>query len=104
VIQTAKLNDVDPQAWLADVLARIAENKITDLSALLPGTGAAWSRPPAPSNRGGASPRRHYQPRRRNPRRERGAVVGLGYGHEAGGRSALDLRHGRPALCVPIRW
>ena len=25
LIATAKLNDVDPQAWLADVLARIAE-------------------------------------------------------------------------------
>ena len=26
LIQTAKLNDVDPQAWLADVLARIADH------------------------------------------------------------------------------
>jgi hypothetical protein len=25
LIMTAKLNDVDPQAWLADVLARIAD-------------------------------------------------------------------------------
>ena len=25
LIVTAKLNDVDPQAWLADVLARIAD-------------------------------------------------------------------------------
>jgi hypothetical protein len=32
----SKLNDVDPQAWLADVLARIADHKITDLAALLP--------------------------------------------------------------------
>ncbi|HTE94447.1 MAG TPA: IS66 family transposase [Bradyrhizobium sp.] len=36
LIQTAKLNDVDPQAWLADVLARIADHKINDLAALLP--------------------------------------------------------------------
>jgi len=36
LIQTAKLNDVDPQAWLADVLARIADHKITNLAALLP--------------------------------------------------------------------
>jgi transposase len=36
LIQTCKLNDVDPQAWLADVLARIADHKITDLAALLP--------------------------------------------------------------------
>ena len=36
LIQTARLNDVDPQAWFADVLARIADHKITDLAALLP--------------------------------------------------------------------
>src|SRR5712672_1477503 len=36
LIETAKLNDVDPQAWLADILARIADHKINDLAALLP--------------------------------------------------------------------
>ena len=36
LIQTAKLNDVDPQAWLADVLARIADHSNLDLAALLP--------------------------------------------------------------------
>jgi transposase len=36
LIQTAKLNDVDPQAWLADVLTRIADHKINDLGTLLP--------------------------------------------------------------------
>jgi transposase len=36
LIQTARLNDVDPQAWLADVLDRINDHKITDLAALLP--------------------------------------------------------------------
>ena len=36
LIQSCKLNNVDPRAWLADVLARIAEHKITDLAALLP--------------------------------------------------------------------
>jgi hypothetical protein len=29
-------NGIDPQAWLADVLARINDHKITDLAALLP--------------------------------------------------------------------
>jgi len=36
LIQTAKLNDVDPQAWLTDVLARIADQKIGRLADLLP--------------------------------------------------------------------
>jgi hypothetical protein len=36
LIQTAKLNDVDPQAWLADVLARINDHNIQDLDRLLP--------------------------------------------------------------------
>ena len=42
LIMSAKLNDIDPQAWLADVLARIADHKITDLAALLPWN---WSHP-----------------------------------------------------------
>ena len=36
LIHTARLNDVDPQAWLADVLARINDHAIADLAALLP--------------------------------------------------------------------
>ena len=36
LIQTAKLNDVDPQAWLADVLARINDHNIQNLDQLLP--------------------------------------------------------------------
>jgi hypothetical protein len=41
LIQTAKLNNIDPQAWLADVLARIADHPINDLAALLPWRWAA---------------------------------------------------------------
>lgn len=36
LIVTAKLNDIDPQAWLANVLARIADHRITALDQLLP--------------------------------------------------------------------
>jgi hypothetical protein len=43
LIQTARLNDVDPQAWLADVLARINEHKVRDLDQLLP-----WNWTPTP--------------------------------------------------------
>lgn len=41
LIMTAKLNDVDPQAWLADVLARIADIPQTRLPELLPWHWAA---------------------------------------------------------------
>lgn len=36
LIETAKMNDVDPQAWLTWVLAQIADHKITRLDELLP--------------------------------------------------------------------
>jgi transposase len=36
LIGTAKLNDLDPHAWLADVLARIADTPQTKLTELLP--------------------------------------------------------------------
>ena len=42
LIGTAKLNDVDPQAWLADVLGRIAALPHTRVHELLP-----WNWKPA---------------------------------------------------------
>jgi transposase len=36
LIVTAKLNDIDPQAWLADVIARIAGIPQHRLAELLP--------------------------------------------------------------------
>src|SRR4051794_31172719 len=36
LIMTAKLNDVDPQAWLTDVLARIADMPQSRIAELLP--------------------------------------------------------------------
>ncbi len=36
IIVTAKMNDVDPQAWLADVLSRIAEHPANRIDELLP--------------------------------------------------------------------
>ena len=41
LIETAKLNGVDPQAWLTWVLAQIADHKITRLNELLPWRYAA---------------------------------------------------------------
>jgi len=43
LIRTAKLNDVEPEAWLTDVMARIGSHPINRLSELLPWN---WS-PPA---------------------------------------------------------
>jgi transposase len=36
IIETAKINGVDPQAYLADVLDRIHDHKINRLDELLP--------------------------------------------------------------------
>jgi len=41
LIETAKLNGVDPQAWLTSVLDRIADHKITQIDELLPWRYAA---------------------------------------------------------------
>ena len=43
LIGTAKLNDADPQAWLADVLARIADAPQSRLADLLPWNWKAQS-------------------------------------------------------------
>ena len=36
LIETARLNDVDPRAWIADVLARINDHPASRLDQLLP--------------------------------------------------------------------
>jgi transposase len=47
LITTAKMNDVDPQAWLSDVLSRIAEHPAQRIDELLP-----WNwQPPAAAHR-----------------------------------------------------
>ena len=48
LIVTAKINDIDPQAWLADVLARIAELPARDIDELLPWN---WRPRSAPQSR-----------------------------------------------------
>jgi transposase len=48
LIVTAKMNDIDPQAWLADVLARIAEHPVQRLDELLPWNWSTYARSIAP--------------------------------------------------------
>ena len=36
LIETAKLNGIDPQAWLTDILARISDHKINCIDDMLP--------------------------------------------------------------------
>jgi transposase len=43
LIVTAKMNDVDPQAWLADILARIAAHPVHKLDELMPWNWAPQS-------------------------------------------------------------
>ena len=44
-IETARLNDVDPQAWLARVLDRISDYKINRVGELLPWTCSTTTDP-----------------------------------------------------------
>ena len=44
LIATAELNDIDPQAWLAGVLRRIADHPASGLDQLLPWH---WKKPAA---------------------------------------------------------
>ncbi len=86
LIMTAKLNDVDPQAWLADVLARSPIIPRSASTSFSPGTGGR-ERPTPSLKRPEAGARR-----RRSHRRGRGR-----------GRKACRLRgpgaaHGRAAL------
>jgi len=41
LIVTAKLNDIDPQAWIADVLGRMPNMPVSRLAELLPWNWAA---------------------------------------------------------------
>jgi transposase len=41
LIETCKMNDVDPQAWLADVLARLPDHPASQVADLLPWTWKA---------------------------------------------------------------
>ena len=43
LIETARLNGIDPEAWLADVIARIADHPINRVDQLLP-----WNWVPSP--------------------------------------------------------
>jgi hypothetical protein len=47
LIETAKLAGVDPKAWLADVLARIADHPAQKIDALLPANWKAAREPEA---------------------------------------------------------
>ena len=44
LIETCKLNDIDPRAWLADVLARLADHPASRVAELLPWN---WRKPQA---------------------------------------------------------
>ena len=44
LIETARLNGVDSEAWLADVIARVADHAINRVDELLP-----WNRSPIPA-------------------------------------------------------
>lgn len=48
MITTCRLNDVDPKAWLANVLARVADLPASRLHELLPRNGSFCAKPAGP--------------------------------------------------------
>ena len=52
LIKTAKLNGVDPQAWLTWVLERVADHKINRLDELMPWNYSPEVQPPDAYNNG----------------------------------------------------
>jgi hypothetical protein len=61
LINTAKLNDVDPQAWLADVLQRIADHPAKRIAELLP-----WNCKPV-ARQAAAKPQKRRRPAAATP-------------------------------------
>ena len=53
MIETARLNGVDPQAWLADLLERIPDRKTNRIDELLP-----WNTAPTGDREAGARSRK----------------------------------------------
>ena len=52
LIETARLNGVNPEAWLRDVIGRIADHPINRIDQLRPGTGPrSLLRPRPPDQR-----------------------------------------------------
>src|SRR5208337_4691421 len=58
LIATCKLNDVDPRAWLADVLARLPDHPAHRVGEMMPWAGRSAKRP-RPASR---PPSPHSQP------------------------------------------
>ena len=58
MITTCRLNDVDPKAWLADVLARIADLPTSRLHEVLPWEWSACAKSPSPPISKPPDPRR----------------------------------------------
>jgi hypothetical protein len=56
LIETCKMNDVDPQAWLADVLARLPDHPVNRVADLLPWNRGIGRRPDSPKR---LPPERH---------------------------------------------
>ena len=48
LVETCKLNGVDPQAWLADVLARLPDHPVKRIDELLPWNWRPPAGPPSP--------------------------------------------------------
>jgi hypothetical protein len=114
LIETARLNDVDPEAWLGDVISRIADHPNTKIDELLPwkwtraGSQAIAAWRPRPSHHAYRGADQVRPDRRGVAGRRRGGRQSLGSDRSAeeaartvGGGRRMD--HDRPASRLPLR-
>jgi hypothetical protein len=85
LIETARLNDVDPEAWLGDVISRIADHPNTKIDELLP-----WKWSAAGSQ---ASPHSGSRP---SHRAYAAVVASLDVTADRGGATGHDRAHHAP--------
>ena len=79
LIETARLNYVDPEAWLGDVISRIADHPNTKIDELLPGNGPEPVRRRSPHSASRPSHHAYFETPRPGAANPDHSAPGLGF-------------------------